>query len=109
MPKRSTKITLSNNTDFTLALIANGAQLCHGKWTDGWPPPPALIPSKTHGSWQSESGGDIPIIGNIATGTEGWVKYVLTPTPPELVYIHWDNPLACQRGGGIAQPAYRQD
>ena len=99
MPKRSTRITLSNNTPFTLTLVDNGAQLCHGQWTGGWQPP-STIPSKTGGKWQSESGGHIPIIGNIATGTEGWIKYALTPMappppappPPELVYIHWDNP-----------------
>jgi hypothetical protein len=99
MPKRSTRITLSNNTLFTLTLVGS-AQLCHGKWTAGWQPPPAHIQSKTSGSWQSESGGDIPIIGDIATGTEGWVKYEITagpasadgPPTPELVYVHWDNP-----------------
>jgi len=101
MPKRSTRITLSNNTGFPLALVADGAQLCHGKWTEGWQPPPATIADKTHGAWQSESGGDIPIIGDIATGTEGWVKYQLTPpapSPPELVYIHWDNPYVWSSG-----------
>lgn len=102
MSKRSTKISLFNNTPFDLDLVPDAGQLCHGKWTQN---PPGTIPARvsgtsvTPGTWESRSGGDIPVIGNIATGTEGWVKYtfapgqqVNVPDPPEVVYIHWDNP-----------------
>ncbi len=86
MAKRSVRITLSNNTEFDLKLLAS--DLGGGEWTDPWQPP-QVIHSKTHGGWQSESGG-------IMTGTEGWVKYVTDTTgtscPQELVYIHWNNP-----------------
>src|SRR6266704_1539419 len=93
MPKRSIRITLLNNTPFTLTFLASNR--CHGDWTDLWHPP-SHIPPKTQGAWQSESSG------GIATGTEAWVKYILNTTDtdfatgqpclPELVYIHWDNP-----------------
>ncbi len=50
MPRRSTKITLKNNTDFMLTLIGKAGP-CHGIWTDGLEPPPK-IPQKhrAHGS-----------------------------------------------------------
>ncbi len=92
MPRRSTRITLLNNTPFTLTFLASNR--CHGDWTDPWQPP-SQIPPNTQGGWQSESSG-------IATGTEAWVKYILNntdsdfatgqPCLPELVYIYWDNP-----------------
>jgi len=47
--------------------------LDHGVWQD---PPSStvrtILPGQS-GEFQAESGGDIPIIGNIATGTEGWL------------------------------------
>ncbi|HEY5242605.1 MAG TPA: hypothetical protein VIJ22_14095 [Polyangiaceae bacterium] len=95
MAKRTTRVTLSNNTPFDLDLVGSGV-LCHGKWTEGGWAPPAKIPGKTGASWQSQSDGFL-------TGTEGWVKYVIQntgvdarsggiPCLNELVYIHWDNP-----------------
>jgi hypothetical protein len=94
MARRSIRVTLSNNTLFTLEL-ASVSGPCHGSWTDPWEPPAQILP-RTHGAWQSESSG-------IATGTEGWVKYLIKNTdgdprftnqscPEEMVYIHWDNP-----------------
>jgi len=94
-----------------LTLVGN-AQLCHGQWTAGGWQPPSQIQCQTHGAWQSESGGKIPIIGDIATGTEGWIKYEISPNPAdpcagsaekgprnrELVYIHWDNPYVWSNG-----------
>jgi hypothetical protein len=82
MPRRSIRITISNNTTFDLKLIGK-ASPCHGIWSDG-SEPPDLIKSKTHGTWQSESSG-------IATGTEGWVKYAIGNLA-DVVYIYWDNP-----------------
>ncbi|MGH6813365.1 MAG: hypothetical protein ACREDM_13855 [Methylocella sp.] len=86
MPRRSTRITLSNNTDLELTLIGTAGP-CHGSWTNDIPPP-STIPGKSCASWEAESSG-------IATGTEGWVKYQLSnfdPCQPELVFIYWDNP-----------------
>ena len=88
MPRRSTRITLVNNTSLTLQLI--GTSPCHGDWTDVWEPPQKILP-KTGApgllinSWESESAG-------IATGTEGWVKYLTNDN--QLVYIHWDRSYA---------------
>jgi hypothetical protein len=85
MSRRATRITLANNSDATLTLVGK-ANPCHGQWTDRWEPP-NQIPANSQGrlvnSWRSESAG-------IATGTEGWVKYVIGNQ--ELVYIYWDNP-----------------
>ncbi len=78
MPARSTRVTLHNRTPFTLTLTNSG--LDHGDWTPGgWTPPPSIAPGTTVG-WQSESGGDIPIVGSIGTGTEGHVKYGIEGT-----------------------------
>jgi hypothetical protein len=88
MAKRSIRVTLSNNTDYSLILLGNAGP-CHGKWTEGGWNPPDQIQSKTHGAWQSQSDGFL-------TGTEGWVKYLIATKDPrctqQLVYIHWDNP-----------------
>jgi hypothetical protein len=48
--------------------------LDHGEWQDPWFPP-QQISANTNAEWRSESGGDIPLVGSIATGTEGHVKY----------------------------------
>lgn len=88
MPRRSTRITVSNNTDFDLTQIGT-ADLCHGSWTNDIAPP-STIAKKSCASWEAESSG-------IGTGTEGWVKYQLSnpaPCVPELVFIYWDNPFA---------------
>jgi hypothetical protein len=92
MARRSVRITLLNNTPFTLTWLASNR--CHGIWTDPWIPP-RLIAPQSQGTWQTESSG-------IGTGTEAWVKYLLTNNGvdfmtgqscvPELVFIHWDNP-----------------
>jgi hypothetical protein len=106
MPFRSIRITLFNNTQSKLTLVGpGGAQLCQGKWTDGSPSPPLDMgqgldvnfqpvknPPNNPAFWQSESGG-----GSFLTGTEGWVKYVVSaPFDPrtsiELVHIHWNFP-----------------
>ncbi len=95
MAKRTTRVTLSNNTPFQLNVVGSGV-VCHGKWTEGgWTPPPTIAPM-TAGHWQTQSDG-------FATGTEGWIKYVIQntgtdsgsggiPCLDEEVYIHWDNP-----------------
>lgn len=91
MPKRSVRVTLSNNTDYSLILHSYG--LCHGVWTEGWMPP-KVIEKKKHGAWQSESAG-------VGTGTEGWIKYGIYDglgraddgkAHGNLVYVAWDNP-----------------
>jgi hypothetical protein len=86
MPRRSTRVTLSNNTDLTLTRVA--AVLCHGAWTNDIEPPTSIAP-KSCASWEAESSG-------VATGTEGWVKYQVNNAGvtcvPELVFIYWDNP-----------------
>ena len=58
------------------------------------------LPSKTAGRiepgqtghYQAESGGDIPIIGNVMTGTEGWVTFRTTNTAGAAEWFivrHW--------------------
>jgi len=123
MPKRSTRITLSNNTPYKLSLIgAEGMGQdgpCHGCWTDTpngkWQPPNPILP-KTHGSWQSESCG-------IDTGTEGWVKYEIqntdidfsknlpngVPCGSQLLWIAWDNPFAWDNTTPIYAHVYDVD
>ncbi|MFU0507157.1 hypothetical protein [Pseudaminobacter sp. NGMCC 1.201702] len=56
--------------------------LDHGEWADGSLPSQAtgtIAPGETR-SYQAESGGDIPILSSIMTGTEGWVLFRTTNT-----------------------------
>jgi hypothetical protein len=91
MPRRSTVITVSNNTDLDLTRMSEVHN--HGSYeTDG---PPLTIPSKSCGSWKGQS-------SSIGRGTEGWVKYQISNPAssgdpprlclPELLFIYWDNP-----------------
>jgi hypothetical protein len=92
MPRRSAAITVSNNTDLDLTLIADKVMRFHGSWTNDIEPP-STIPSKTCAGWEAESSG-------IGTGTEGVVTYQISNPrgdppvfcQPELVFIHWNNP-----------------
>lgn len=92
MATRSFNIEFINETDFTLKRIGNG-HLCHGEWSTQ---PPETIAPRSLARWRSESGGDIPVIGSIATGTEGWVRYRTTVPNPEyvgdVVHVWWNNP-----------------
>lgn len=65
-------------------------QLDHGEFTDHFSPPPTIIPDQL-AEWRAESGGDIPIIGAIGTGTEGEVNYRVDG-PGDKVTLQWDNP-----------------
>lgn len=92
MSARSFDLYFINDTDFTLVRQGDG-HLCHGEWSTQ---PPDTIAPHTSVHWRSQSGGDIPIIGSIATGTEGWVRYRSTVPNSEykgdIVYVYWDNP-----------------
>ena len=89
MATRSFRVMLTNKTGFSLVKV--GDHLDHGEWTDPWFPPDTIAAGEVRG-WQSESGGDIPILGSIATGTEGWVKYRIEGGNGDEIFIHWNNP-----------------
>lgn len=98
MPARKISYTLSNKG--TGDLIWVNDYLEHGEWTEG------MLPSQSTGrvkpgekkTFASESGGDIPIIGSIGTGTEGWVLFSglisqsSEPYKPVWIKIWWDIP-----------------
>src|SRR5262245_11513353 len=54
--------------------------LDHGNWAEGSLPSQAagLINPGQTGHYQAESGGDIPILSSLMTGTEGWVIFRTT-------------------------------
>jgi hypothetical protein len=95
MPRRSTRITISNNTELVLTRVDYDADPTHGVWTSYDLVPPSTIPGKTCATWQTESQG-------VGIGTEAWVKYQISNPDiigipavhcqPELVFIYWDNP-----------------
>lgn len=89
MAFRSVRIRLFNMTSNTLTLTFT--HLDHGIFTDQWFPPLTIAPDQL-AQWRGESGGgDIPIIGNIGTGTEGNVDYKVDGLG-DLIRFHWDNP-----------------
>ena len=58
-------------------IIGAADNLDHGEWADGSLPSQAAgnsAPGQS-GHYQAESGGDIPILSSIMTGTEGWVIF----------------------------------
>jgi len=69
-----------------------------GVWENAPSASARLIKPGNSGQWQAESGGDIPIVGNIATGTKGWVLFRTFGSDsvgsPYEVYINvdWDVP-----------------
>lgn len=89
MAFREVRMRLFNMTSNTLLKIND--HLDHGVFTDAFAPPPT-IRSDELAEWRAESGGDIPIIGSIGTGTEGNVDYRVEGRPGDVVRFHWDNP-----------------
>jgi hypothetical protein len=95
---------LQNRTPYTLTLTDSG--LDHGQWTDGGlNPPPNIAPGATV-AWQSESGGDIPVIGSVGTGTEGHVTYSIPSTWQPWFQIHPETAFdhTTQRVTALARP-----
>ena len=89
MATRSFRVMLTNKTGFPLTKLED--DLDHGEWTEPWFPPDTIAPDQTLG-WQSESGGDVPILGSIATGTEGHIKYRIEGGHGDVFYLHWSAP-----------------
>lgn len=72
MATRSIRINLHNYTGFILVKVKD--ELPDGEWTKN---PPDIISNSDTIAIGSESGGDIPILGSIATGTEGSMQYTI--------------------------------
>ncbi len=91
MATRTTQVFLHNDTPFWLTTPIPA--LVHGVWgREGAQAPPETIAPHTVGEMGSDSGGDIPLFGSIATGTEGEVTYRIEDGKDSFVSIHWDNP-----------------
>src|SRR5258708_6694157 len=88
MAFRSVRMRLFNMTNNSLTKTAD--HLDHGIYTDPFSPPSTIMPDQL-AEWRGESGGDIPIIGSIGTGTQGTVDYRVDG-PGDIVHFHWDNP-----------------
>lgn len=92
MAARSTTVIFANNTNHLIRKVSE--DLSHGEWSNE---PPNDIPPGAQVVWGSESNG-------FATGTEGWVRYRVTPNNTDLdlvpdpfpdsetIYVYWDNP-----------------
>src|SRR5436190_7068902 len=88
MAFREVRMRLFNMSGGSLVKIND--HLDHGVFTDTFAPPPAIT-SDQLAEWRAESGGDIPVIGSVGTGTEGNVDYRVEG-PGDVVRFHWDNP-----------------
>ncbi|SDD27446.1 aegerolysin family protein [Niabella drilacis] len=89
MAARSVKIKLHNLTGFRLTKLEEG--LDHGEWTGHVP---EIIEPNSMVEFGSESGGDIPVLGSIGTGTEGHIKYKIEDGKNTECYFHWNNPFS---------------
>ena len=105
MATRSVRTILHNNTRFSLTKIAEDLE--EGVWTNGVHPPDTIRPKETV-QFESESGGEIPIIGgSVAQGTIGKISYSIPVEAPQfggkgVVFFFWDNPFI-----GIGDYQYR--
>ncbi len=99
MPARTVRIQFTNNTPFDLHWMDD--HLDHGEWTDPWFPSKwKTIPGRESGKppttaeWRSESGGGVPVVGSVGTGTAGWAKFAIDDPAigNGVIYIHWSNP-----------------
>lgn len=88
MAFRDVRMILFNMTNNSLTRVYE--HLNHGIYTDPFSPPSTIVPDK-RAEWRGESGGDIPIIGSVLTGTEGSVDYGVDG-PGDIVHFYWDNP-----------------
>lgn len=88
MAFRSVRMELFNMTSHTLTKTRE--HLDHGEFTNPFQPPQTISPGQKV-EWRAESGGDIPIIGSIGTGTEGSVDYEVIGQG-DRVHFGWSNP-----------------
>ena len=78
MTARLFRCNIANSGGALIVWVADN--LDHGEWADGSLPSQAagnIAPGQS-GHYQAESGGDIPILSSIMTGTEGWVIFRTT-------------------------------
>jgi Aegerolysin len=88
MAFRSVRMELFNMTSDTLTKTSE--KLDHGEFTNPFQPPQTISPGQL-AEWRAESGGVIPIIGSIGTGTEGSVDYEVSGKG-DRIRFEWDNP-----------------
>jgi hypothetical protein len=104
MTARLFRCTITNAGGAPIAWV--GDHLDHGEWTED------SLPSQTagrinpgqSGHYQAESGGDIPILSSLMTGTEGWVVFSTTSTSGSSEFFkitHWLPYWAPRRGAGV--------
>lgn len=87
MAAREFHCEIKNNGQGPIEWVKDG--LDHGVWGGRLPSQSTGVikPGETAG-YDAESGGDIPIIGNICTGTEGWVLFKTRSSYGATEYIH---------------------
>lgn len=112
MANRICRVFIKNSGQGTIELVAR--HLAHGEWVDVWDPSQsaATIAPDEEKRFASSEGGDIPIIGSIATGNEGWALYktlvesAMGPPETAFIKIRWNLPyLAFSSDGvGVFQP-----
>jgi hypothetical protein len=88
MAFRSVRMRVFNMTTSRLILTVPPGALQHGRVTKD---PPTLLDPDQFGEWEAESDGDIPIIGSVATGTEGSLTYSVDGHG-DTIHLFWDNP-----------------
>lgn len=116
MSNRGVDLFLTNRGTGEIELIDD--HLSHGEWGEGRSPSeaaPRIRPGETK-HIQSAEGGDIPIIGQVMTGNEGWVLFrttVLADFGAEVAWVRigWNLPYFSfsSKGVGVWLDATRDD
>ena len=104
MTARLFRCTIKNAGGAPIAWV--GDHLDHGEWAEESVPSQTarLINPGQTGHYQAESGGDIPILSSIMTGTEGWVVFRTTNASGTTEFFkvsHFLPYWAPRRGAGV--------
>lgn len=105
MSFRSVRMMIFNMTTSPFDRVA--VQIKHGEITSSFPPPLAILPGQGV-EWRVESGGSIPIVGSILTGTEGSVDYEVRGKG-DKIHFAWDNPAELSNTSFDFEPVVRAD
>ena len=104
MTARLFRCNITNSGGASIFWVADN--LDHGEWADGSLPSQAagtIAPGQS-GHYQAESGGDIPILSSIMTGTEGWVIFRTTNATGTTEFFkisHYLPYWSARRGAGV--------
>src|SRR5947209_3040490 len=111
MANRMCRVWIKNTGSGVLELVDK--HLDHGDWVEHWEPwvTAATVGPGEERRFESEESHDIPVIGNVMTGNEGWVLYRTFMIPNGFgsaqeffIKIYWNLPYVPGPHSGVFAP-----